>query len=648
MCGIAGIISLNGRPIPDVEKRIIRMNKLLKHRGPDAKGYFISKNNLVALGNTRLAIVDAKNNFNVPMQSQNQKQIISFNGEIYNFQELKLNLEKKGVTFNTNSDTEVLLNGLKNEGEDFLQKLDGFWSFAYYDESLNQIMLSRDLLGEKSLFYYQNKNEFIFASEINPILEVAEESFEIENESIVSCFRYRAAPPQKTLVKNIYRIEAGYGFKIFPGESKLQYKRFRKLKLEKWIDFFKSDPSEKIVKEKLEELIYRSCLSRVPAEVNFLSTLSGGIDSSLMNLYASRFGKNTINTLFGKNNPDEAVKGNDLTEFNASAYVSKKLGSKHHTFTMYGDSVVSLYREQAANSFDGIFCEGSVHHRQLSLETNRLGGKVLLLSDGPDELLSGYSVDISAMQLNGFFTKRPMLSKICSRLSSSSLGRRMLPTNLSRQITNWSHLSNAPFRFRPYHGGTTPDILGTLFQEKEIKKTDHCYGTYHQDYKDIAQHLSISQKMALAYATTTMPDYFNLRSDRGAMRHSVETRLPMQNIELAEFMIATPKKYRFSKDRKNGKKILRTLVKKHIGEKISSRSKYGFAIPTWMIKKFYKKFEFQEIIRESDAMQLYPFKKEAKKFFMNPKEGRHQWMALCLIMVKDRLKRKDYGFKDIR
>ena len=139
MCGIAGIISLNGRPIPDVEKRIIRMNKLLKHRGPDAKGYFISKNNLVALGNTRLAIVDAKNNFNVPMQSQNQKQIISFNGEIYNFQELKLNLEKKGVTFNTNSDTEVLLNGLKNEGEDFLQKLDGFWSFAYYDESLNPV-----------------------------------------------------------------------------------------------------------------------------------------------------------------------------------------------------------------------------------------------------------------------------------------------------------------------------------------------------------------------------------------------------------------------------------------------------------------------------------------------------------------------------
>ena len=104
-------------------------------------------------------------------------------------------------------------------------------------------------------------------------------------------------------------------------------------------------------------------MSRVPAEVNFLSTLSGGIDSSLMNLYASRFGKNTINTLFGKNNPDEAVKGNDLTEFNASAYVSKKLGSKHHTFTMYGDNVVSLYREQAANSFDGIFCEGSVHHR---------------------------------------------------------------------------------------------------------------------------------------------------------------------------------------------------------------------------------------------------------------------------------------------
>ena len=126
MCGISGIISLNGRPIPHAEKRINRMNELLKHRGPDAQGYFISKDNLVALGNTRLAIVDATNNFKVPMQSLNQRQVITFNGEIYNFQELKSNLEKKGIVFNTNSDTEVLLNGLKNEGENFLQKLDGF------------------------------------------------------------------------------------------------------------------------------------------------------------------------------------------------------------------------------------------------------------------------------------------------------------------------------------------------------------------------------------------------------------------------------------------------------------------------------------------------------------------------------------------
>ena len=223
MCGISGIISLNGRPIPHAEKRINRMNELLKHRGPDAQGYFISKDNLVALGNTRLAIVDAANNFNVPMQSLNQRQVITFNGEIYNFQELKSNLEKKGIVFNTNSDTEVLLNGLKNEGENFLQKLDGFWSFAYYDESKKEVLMSRDLLGEKSLFYYKSKNEFIFASEINPILEIAEEGFEVDTGSIVSCFRYRAAPPKKTLVKDVHRIEAGYGFKISPKENKLQY-----------------------------------------------------------------------------------------------------------------------------------------------------------------------------------------------------------------------------------------------------------------------------------------------------------------------------------------------------------------------------------------------------------------------------------------
>ena len=161
MCGIAGIISLTGRPIPGIEKRIRRMNKLLKHRGPDAKGYFISKNNLVALGNTRLAIVDAKNNFDVPMQSRDQKQIISFNGEVYNFQELKLNLEKKGVAFNTNSDTEVILKLYEIYGEDCLNYLNGMFAFAILDFRKKEFFLARDHLGIKPLYYFYNNEKKI-------------------------------------------------------------------------------------------------------------------------------------------------------------------------------------------------------------------------------------------------------------------------------------------------------------------------------------------------------------------------------------------------------------------------------------------------------------------------------------------------------
>ena len=172
MCGIAGIVSLTGKPVINANIRINQMLKLLSNRGPDSSGKFISKDGLVVLGNSRLAITDIDSKFEVPFVSKNTNSVLAYNGETFNFNLLKNDLKKRGVIFQTSSDTEVVCEGLSNEGEMFLQKMDGFWGLAFYSLAHKRVLISRDLMGEKPIFYLKNQDEFIFASSMNTILEV--------------------------------------------------------------------------------------------------------------------------------------------------------------------------------------------------------------------------------------------------------------------------------------------------------------------------------------------------------------------------------------------------------------------------------------------------------------------------------------------
>jgi asparagine synthase (glutamine-hydrolysing) len=193
MCGIAGIISLSGRPIPDALARVSEMNRLLHHRGPDGKGVFVSPDGGVALGNTRLAITDPGASFKLPFRSPDDNCVLTFNGEIYDYLEHRKRLQDKGVQFCTKTDTEILLAGLRANGEDFLNDIDGMWAFAYYDTRANQVLLSRDLLGERHVFYCVSNDEFIFASEPLPILADRGQPEDIDWEGLVTSLRYCTA-----------------------------------------------------------------------------------------------------------------------------------------------------------------------------------------------------------------------------------------------------------------------------------------------------------------------------------------------------------------------------------------------------------------------------------------------------------------------
>ena len=310
---------------------------------------------------------------------------------------------------------------------------------------------------------------------------------------------------------------------------------------------------------------------------------------------------------------------------------------------MLDDSAVKLYQQQAANSFDGVFSEGLVNFYQLAMQAKQHQKKVLLLSDGPDEFLGGYDRDIAAYRLEQRMSNGHWNGKIVLHFCRTALGRKILYKTKAKHLLNWSWLSKHPFYFKPAHSSGQYEVLRQLFDFNHvvIPHTLDSYGTIPSDYADLLSELDISQCMALSYATRSLPDYYNLRTDRAIMFASIELRLPMQTTDLVEFMIAVPAQWRFYSGRWS-KYLFRKLVEKHVGTHIAYRHKYGFASPGWMDIQLAKKLDLESTIQDSSIFNELPFKKNAKRFFLQTPHGHYRWMAYCLARSYERLKNRDF------
>ncbi|WP_120495677.1 asparagine synthase (glutamine-hydrolyzing) [Kiloniella sp. EL199] len=634
MCGIAGIISLNREPLQNCSWALDKMSNCIAHRGPDQLGHFISHNRFVCFTNTRLSIVGTKDTVNLPIHDIHDRACVTYNGELFNHNELRLSLQQQGCAFQTSTDTEVLLNGVLYNGLNFLDKTDGFWAFAFYDKSENKVILSRDLLGEKSLYYAIHNGRLYFASEINPILSVLPpEAIELDYKAVICSFQYRATFPGHSLISKIKKLQPGASLVITPGEADLRIAKQQKFSFETSQEFFANDPNEKQVIEKYSELLYKSCSIRLPQEVDYIATLSGGIDSTLINYFISQTHDKRHETLFGESHSVSPAKGEDISEYEASCLTSKKLNSHHHYLMMHQENASKIYEEAAANSFDGIFCEGTADFGQLAAYLNSQNKRVLVLSDGPDELLNGYPTDIRSTKVFHKFSHYPQAAR--STLIKRAYDQSHM-AGKSSTLLNWAYLEDTPFAIRPNHGGTSTQILQHLFSP-DINPLDYkSFGRIPDFYNDVYQNLDIAQRVALGYACTSLPEYVNTRSDRGIMRQSIEARLPFQARYLVELMIATPEKWRTNMG-KYSKYILRKLVETNVSKEIAYRSKYGFSKPGWNYESISQKLKMEEVIAESSVFTSLPFSKEAHEFLSRPEKSRYTWMAYCLAKTWESL-----------
>ena len=631
MCGISGIISLDGSPIKSLEKRIEVMTDCLHHRGPDQSGIYLSSKKNFGFSNNRLSIVSPDENLILPF-TKDQKNFLSFNGEIYNYKEIRNFLKKDLINFTTSTDTEVLYEFLKKFKNENLDKVNGMWSFAYYNEDQHHLMLSRDLLGERHLFYTIEKNELIFSSEPKPILLASLEKHELDFDSIITSWKFNSSAPGKTLVKNLNRLKPGTNL-IFK-DNEINFKKFQKLRPEKWLNFFKKKPSINEVDKEFERLLYDEINLRLPKEVIFSTPLSGGIDSTILINVIKKTIKNlkTFYAVSNKQQEQEKDKNrDDMTEVSFSEYLSKKLKTDHEVVKLINNSSDIELKEASKNCYDGCVDFGVVNYSMVSKYVNRKNGKVIMFAEGPDELLGGYYADIDSHKIDNIFSKRKYLAFFLKHKLLKKLVIKFLKLKKNIEF----EFNYEPFYTRVNHLVCPNNFLKTIIEKLNLNKF-YDYGVIDSEYNDIFSKLDNSQKRALIYATKTLPDMFNLRTDKGFMKHSVEVRLPYQAVSLVEFFIAMPSKYRFKKDL--GKYYLRKYAKKNIDEIVSKAPKHGMGTALWQDPKIKNTLNMEETIKQTDFFSFFPFKKNIKEVLLNKDtHPANLWTAYSLINTFDEL-----------
>ena len=643
MCGVVGIFSFKGEPVKNLKSIILKMNSMLRHRGPDQEGVFISKDNLCALGNTRLSITDPKCKIPLPLKSKNKNFVLTYNGEIFNYKSLKRNLKHKGCNFNTETDTEVLLEGLSLENLPFLQKLDGMWAFAYYNIKKKELILSRDLLGERHLFYSIIDGQIIFASEPQPIiyyLNLKKEELDINQDSIISSMFFYGCEQGQTLIKSIKRLLPGRNIITKVGNEPKEI-LFKKLHPERWFDFFSKNPTNKEIFEKFHNIMSESFLLRTPSDTAYFSALSGGIDSAIVALYNSRFGKKKIDTLFLNSfggTYDAKKSYEQISEVESARITSSKLNTTHHEFDYNHEECSNDLLEMSKNCFDGMLDAAFITHKQIAKEVKRKKKKIIFMSEGLDELL-GYASDYPTWEQCMYFSSRKIQLFATKLLSSSKYTRSILrKLGMSKFVINHSDSKN--FYFSPIHSLSHSDFLSKIVPRKNHKNLIFSYGTIDSIYDDIVAELDFSQKMALSYCSKSLPDFFNLRTDKGYFGTSTECRLPFQDPKIVEFLISAPHSFRYSN--KQAKFFARNIVKDFISPDVAFRKKHGMPFsPVKNLIYWENKLQVKDTIKESKVFDDLPFKKNFKDTLFNPKYGfdKFLWIIYCISKTADNLKK---------
>ena len=576
MCGIAGIVNINNSKIdPGL---VSNLSRSLEHRGPDNSSiHFISDS--VALVHTRLSIIDLNDRSNQPFSSKDNRYSIVFNGEIYNYREIRKDLEGQGVNFTTEGDTEVLLEGFIHYGSDILRRLRGQFAFAVYDSNEGSFFLARDRIGIKPLYFAKYKEWFIFGSEMKSIEQSKIIPFSPDLDSYITYLRHLAVPKDRTGNSNISKLEPGEYIE-FSSEGEITKNRY-------WDPFsFKinNDITKQEAIDTVGTLLEDAVSYRKVSDVEVGLFLSGGIDSSLI-------GK------LMKENEESGLKGFNIDyqdhfqgyegEVEEATFASSTLGFDLIKEQIQYSDFQDLIENYSFYQDDLIGDEVGIPLYFLGKMTRENDIKVVQVGEGADELFYGYDHWLRFMKLNKFL--RPIVSER-SDLFKMKNHRLNLVSNI---LFNRTSFAGGALGFNLNELDHLID--GGIPNESElVYYVDNKWDDYFQ-----SKEAKLSKWMTLIDLQIRLPELLLMRMDKLTMQSAVEARVPFLDHHLVEYVLTIPENIIF--DRKTTKPLLKKVAQSHIPEKIINRKKQGFRAP---IGEWLKKDEdyFYEGIKEFNLL----------------------------------------------
>lgn len=565
MCGICGKINYSSRAdvAPD---EIRRMNDVLIHRGPDDEGYHIKGH--VGLGHRRLSIIDLSPAGHQPMANEDETVWVTYNGEIYNFLEIREELIRKGHKFKSRTDSEVIVHAYEEYGDRCVEKFNGMFAFAVWDEKKDRLFVARDRLGIKPLFYFNNGKTLLFASEVKALLSsgIVERNIDYCALSDYLSLGYILAP--KSIIKSVKKLHPGHYLVLENGHIKI--KKYWNLSEH----FLNRDSvsSEKGFIEGLEHHLQKAVSRRMLSDVPLGSFLSGGLDSSAITSFMARSSRGRISSFsigFDEASYDETPYAKEVADY---------LKTDHHVKTISPD--INSIVEDLIWYNDEPLGDTSTVPMYYLCEMTRKKVTVALSGDGADENFAGYETYLADLMHSYYkrmpgFVRNSVIKKLAYKIPPTT-GKVSLDYKIKQFVAGGDfEEERAHYWWRVIFSDDEKRELLSEDVLDQIKGYDP-FDTFKEYYRDV-EGLDFLSRSLYVDINTWMVDDILVKVDRTSMAHSLEVRVPFLDHELVEYVASMPPEMKLKSFRK--KHLLKKVMDKKLPDKILHRKKAGFNSP---------------------------------------------------------------------
>lgn len=570
MCGFVGFCDDSKN-----KKKIIRdMADIIKHRGPDSDGYYVDNN--IALGFRRLSIIDLDKG-SQPIFNEDKDKVIVFNGEIYNYKEIREELKSKGHKFSTNTDTEVILHGYEEYKEDILNKLRGMFAFVIYDIKEKSLFGARDFYGIKPFYYYYDNENFLFGSEIKSFLGNPNFKKELNKDMLSQYLTFQCSIGEDTFFKNTYKLLPGHYF-IYK-DKELEVKKYYEVKLEP-----NDDKSLNEWVSGIREVIDNSVLAHKVSDVEVGSFLSSGVDSSLIAKLSSV--DKTFTVGYDNKKYSEIDYAKEFSDKINVSNVSKKI-SKEEYFKEFSN--VQYYMDEP-------LADASAVMLYFLSKTASKHVKVCLSGEGADEIFGGYNIYHEPYSVS-WYNKIPYFIRKC-------IGILVYPF---RNYTGFNFLYRRSKKIEDRYIGNA-----FIFEPNDAKKIvnfnygNKTYKDFTKPYYDKVSDLDVVTKMQYIDFNFWLIYDILLKADKMSMANSLEVRVPYLDREVIEYASKLPSKYKIVGN--ETKYAFRKVAKEELADKVADKKKLGFPVP------------IREWLKEDDVYQEVKNIFLESEYFFKPKK----------------------------